>query len=94
MECVENFAGCDVVLYTKIGANIVKLNADHLADLAIESARGKAGAAAKDGISYLMKARRNGIKTPLLAGYRDAILSKTQAGDLMEARARIRKGLA
>ena len=94
VECIENFGGCDVVLYTNIGANIEKLNADHLADLAIKSARGKAGADGKDGISYLRKAVDQGIRTPLLPGYRAAILRKTEAGDLVEARVRIRKGLA
>ena len=94
VECIENFAGCDVVLYTKIGRNISQLDADPLADLAIKSARGKSGAARKDGISYLMDAKRNGIKTPLLAWYRAAILCRTEAGDLMEARAKILKGLA
>jgi len=82
-----------MVLYTKIGANIPKLNADYLADLAIHSARGKAGAAEKDGISYLTNVIDQGITTPLLPGYRDAILRKTEAGDLVEARVRIRKGL-
>ena len=94
VECIESFEGCDVVLYTNIGANIEKPNADHLADLAIKSARGKSGAAEKDGISYLGKAVDQGITTPLLPGYVAAILRKTEAGDLEEARARIRKGLA
>lgn len=94
VECLENFEGCDFVLYTNIGTNIAELDADRLADLAIKSAQGKPGAAGKDGISYLMEARRNGIKTPLVDDYRIAILRKTKAGDLMEAHARVRMGLA
>ena len=94
VECTENFEGCDVVLYTKIGRNIEKLNADHLADLAIKSARGKAGADGKDGISYLQNAFDQGIRTPLLPAYKAAILRKTGARDLKEALARIRKGRA
>ncbi len=93
VECIENCEGCDVVLCTKIGANIEKLNADHLADLAIKSARRKSGAAKKDGISYLRNAIDQGIRTPLLPAYKAAILRKTGARDLVEARARIRKGL-
>ena len=94
VECIENCESFDVVLYTKIGANIEKLNPDHLADLAIKSARGKAGAAKKDGISYLGMVINQEITTPLLPAYKDAILRKTKARDLVEARTRIRKGLA
>lgn len=94
VECIERFKGCDLVLYTKIGANIKKPNADHLADLAIKSARRKAGADEKDGISYLRSAVNQGICTPLLPGYKAAILRKTAAEDLVEARERVRNGLA
>ena len=94
VEAIQDFHGCDVALYTKIGANIEKLCPDHLADLAISSARGNAGANKNDGISYLASAIRQGITTPLLDGYKAAILRKTRAGDLDEAHARIREGLA
>ncbi len=93
VECLRHFHGCDVVLYTNIGANIEKLNADHLADLAIRSARGQAGVDGKDGISYLASMIHHGVTTPLLSEYRDAILRKTKAGDLYEAHKKIRKGL-
>ena len=83
-----------MALYTKIGANIAELNADHLADLAIRSARAKAGADGKDGISYLASVIRQGITTPLLPRYKTAILRKVGAGDLNEAHARVREGLA
>ena len=93
VESLRCFHGCDVALYTRIGANIEPLNADTLADLAIKSARGDAGAAGKDGIGYLASAIRQGISTPLLPCYEAAILRKTGARDLEEARARIREGL-
>ena len=93
VECIQSFHGCDVALYTKIGSNIEDLNADHLADLAISSARAKAGANRKDGISYLASVIRQDITTPLLPEYLAAILRKTEAGDLDEAHARIQTGL-
>ena len=91
VECIEDFHGFDVVLYTKIGANIEPLTADCIAELAISSARGDAGADKKDGISYLASAIRQGITTPLQPGYKAAILRKTEAGDLDEAHTRIRE---
>ena len=94
VECIENFRDFDAVLYTKICSNITKLDPDHLADLAISSARGKAGASRKDGISYLASVKRQGIATPLLPSYLAAILQKTQARDLDEAYTRIREGFA
>lgn len=92
VECLQSFHGCDVALYTKIGSNIEELNPDRLADLAISSARAKAGARRMDGISYLASIIRQEITTPLLSGYRDAILRKTGARTLDEAHARIRDG--
>ena len=94
IESIQDFHAFDVALYTKIGANIAELNADHLADLAIRSARAKAGADGKDGISYLASVIRQGITTPLLPRYKTAILRKVGAGDLNEAHARVREGLA
>ena len=90
VECIRNIHGFDVVLYTRIGANIEDLSADRLADLAITSARGAAGAKRTDGISYLASVIEHGIATPLLPEYRDAILCKTGARDLDEAHAMLR----
>ena len=92
VECLQSFHGCDVALYTKIGSNIEVLNPDHLADLAISSARAEAGAKRTDGISYLASVIRQGICTPLSPEYRDAILRKTGAEGLEEAHARVRDG--
>ena len=94
VESIEGFPDFDVVLYTKIGANIEPLTPDHLAELAIRSARGAAGANCTDGIRYLESAMRQGISTPLTSRYAAAILRMTGAASLDEAHARIRQGLA
>ena len=94
VECLEDFHGFDVVLYTKIGANIEVLTPDRLAELAVSSARGNAGANRVDGISYLASVLRQRITTPLTPCYEAAILRKTGAGDLEEAHGKIRGGLA
>lgn len=92
VDCVEGLAGVETVLFTRIGANIQEPTPEHLADLAIRSARLDAGARAEDGISYLASVARQGIETPLLSRYRDTILRKTATSDLEEARAKIRCG--
>ena len=94
VECKEGFHGFDVVLYTKIDGNIDPLTADHLAELAICSARDEAGANGKDGIRYLASAMRQGITTPLTHAYEATILRETGAASLDEAHTRIREGLA
>ena len=73
------------VLFTKIGSNIEDPTPDHLAELAIRSARREAGAKGDDGISYLASVIARDVATPLLPGYRDAILRKIGAQDLEEA---------
>ena len=94
VECIEDFPDFDFVLYTRIGRNIDPLTPDHLAELAIRSARGAAGANCTDGIRYLKSAMRQGISTPLTPRYAAAILRMTGAESLDEAHARIREGLA
>ena len=92
VEQLENFAGLDVVLYTKLGANITDPNAAQLADLAINSAQAEAGRTGIDGISYLISVKRQGISTPLMHGYENEILRKTGASSLEDALSRCRKG--
>lgn len=82
---LKNFGSCDVVLYTQIRSNIAPLTANHLADLAIESAKRSAGKDKRDGISYLSAAKSNGIATPLTAEYEAAVLQKTGTSTLVEA---------
>ena len=94
VECLEDVHGFEFVLYTKIGANIEVVTPESLAELAIRSARRRAGADRRDGISYLASVLRQGISTPLSPGYETAILRKTGAGDLDEAHAKIRGSLA
>lgn len=88
VERLENFAGLDLVLYTRIGANIVPLTADRLAKLAIDSvAKAEPG---MDGISYLMDAKANGIVTALSEAYEREVLSRTGAASLSEALASLK----
>ena len=94
VESIEGFRGFDFVLYTRIGRNIRALTLDHLAELAIRSARGEVGATGTNGIRYLESAMRHRISTPLTGEYESAILRKTGAMSLDEAPARIRQGLA
>lgn len=83
VERLEGFAGLDVVLYTKIAANIDPLTAQHLADLAIASV-GKS-CPERDGVSYLINAKTNGISTGLSTEYEAEILKKTHCDSLSRA---------
>lgn len=94
VEHLQNVANVEMALYTKIGANIENRTPEHLADLAICSARREAGANRMDGISYLISVKRQGIQTPLMSNYEAAILQKTKAQTLNEAYEKIRQGNA
>jgi len=87
IQRLENFHGIGVVLYTKIEATIPVPNRtpQRLAELAIKSARAKAGAEGRDGISYLIAAKRNEIMTPLMPDYEKEILRQTGPQSLKEA---------
>jgi hypothetical protein len=91
VEKLDDFAGLDVVLYTKLGANITDLNAAKLADLAIKSAKAEAGRTGKDGINYLISVKRQGISTPLMPSYEREILRKTGTSNLEYALSRCRE---
>ena len=82
---LENFRGVGVVLYTEIAENIEPLTARKLAELALESAKSKHGAEGRDGISYLITAKRNGIVTPLSPEYEKEVLRRTGSPNLEEA---------
>jgi hypothetical protein len=80
----------DVILYSALGKNIEELIPDRLAVLAIASARKVAdpdldGIHRGDGISFLINAVDNGIRTPLMDDYTKAILKFTGRSSLKEA---------
>lgn len=83
---LEETYDLDKVFFAHLKANIESPTPDHLADLAIESARSEAGLRGEDGISYLLTIKENGISTPLLAPYEREILRKTQSSSLRAAR--------
>lgn len=80
-----NLCGVELVLTTRIGANICPLTARILAELAVASARGEAGMKRRDGISYLMDAKEAGIVTPLMEPYERELSELTGCGSLSEA---------
>ncbi|HLO64942.1 MAG TPA: hypothetical protein VK165_18425 [Azonexus sp.] len=82
VESLKMFDGIDFVLYTSIGSNIENLSPTKLAELAIESAKAKAGRDGKDGISYLISLKRHGISTPLMPAYESEILRLMNAMSL------------
>lgn len=87
VERLPDFAGLDVVLYTRIAATITPLTAKHLAELAIASvSRASPGL---DGISYLIAAKRHGIATTLSPAYEAEILKETECETLEEALAEL-----
>lgn len=90
VEHLSNFSGLKTVLYTSIGANIPKNTPECLARLAIESAKGNAGATKMDGINYLLSVKRHGVKTPLLPAYEVKILELSKADSLEKAFEKIR----
>lgn len=84
-----NFEEIDKVIYTSIRANIKELTPEKLASLAIYSARRRADG--RDGISYLMNAKKAGIRTPLSEPYEAEILKSTETTTLEDALQRCRE---
>lgn len=85
MERLRDFAEVNIVIYSKLGENITNLTAEKLADLAIDSAKAQAGRDGKDGTSYLISVKRQGISTPLMPDYEKAVLQKTSTSNLEDA---------
>ncbi len=83
-RCI-GLAGIKTLLYASFQQNILNPTAEKLGRLAIESAKAHAGKRGKDGIRYLIGARRNGIRTPLMDGYRHEILRQTETDNLEDA---------
>ena len=92
IEALAHFHGLGIVYYTRIGVNIDQPSEEKLAELAIASAeavnRGDLEKG-RDGISYLMAAKQNGIVTPMTSDYEDQIKSKTGTQSLEEAVAKL-----
>jgi hypothetical protein len=78
-------------LAARFPATIAPLTAARLAELAIKSVHLER--TGRDGISYLIAAKRNGITTPLSDAYETEILRFTRARDLDEALRNIISGL-
>ena len=84
VRCLPGFCGIDIVFYTELEADIHPLTARKLASLAIGSVvRTDKG---RDGISYLIDAKRNEIETPLSQEYEAEILRQSNCVSLEEAR--------
>lgn len=84
------FAGLTACLYTALEPNIHPLTVAQLADLALRSASGAAGADKRDGISYLVEQKRRGVVTPLMPGYEAEVLARTGRRNLADARVHAR----
>ena len=78
-------AGINTRHYASFQKNMPNPTAELLGRLAIESAKARAGKRGKDGIRYLIDARRNGIRTPLMDGYEREILRQTGTHSLEDA---------
>jgi cation transport regulator ChaC len=81
----KNLGGVEVVLSTRIGANIAALTPENLAQRAIASVCASGVAEGEDGISYLLRAKFSGVETPLTVAYEHAILDQTRTKNLEEA---------
>lgn len=92
IERLTNFAGLDVVLYTKIAATIDPLTPNRLSDLAIESVDETKTDLGRDGITYLIDAKRHGIVTALSPAYEAEILRKTECECLDDALVKLQNG--
>jgi hypothetical protein len=88
---LEDFEGLDLVLYAEIGANILDPNPRKLAELAIRSASSEAGRRGRDGITYLIGIKKNGVETPLMPEYEREILRLAGTETLEQARAKFTK---
>jgi len=80
---LKQFHSIRIVLYTSIQPNIDGLTPRELARRAIDSV-GKTERG-RDGISYLINAKSNGIRTPLMQEYEEEIKKQTGAKSLEEA---------
>lgn len=90
VEALSSFMRLDTVLYTKISSNIFQITAEELARLAVKSvASSEVG---KDGISYLIAAKENGIRTALSDMYEKEILRMAGTASLEDALCTLQSG--
>ncbi len=85
VRTLSQFAKLNIVIYTDFYAKSKKRNpkARNLARQAIKSvAKAKEG---KDGISYLIKVKKAGVKTPLMSEFEKEVLKQTGTESLEEA---------
>jgi len=82
---LSRFAELDVILHAALRPNIDNPCPAQLAELALNSVRSPSGEVRRDGISYLLAAKSDGIRTPLMPEYEQAILRRTGAMSLSEA---------
>ena len=90
IEALTNHEGIATVLHVDFpeAGKEQSASAELLAKRAIESAKHpKNVEAGRDGITYLINAKQNGIITPLTAAYEQAVLRQTKSETLEEARA-------
>lgn len=86
VKTLTDFMNVQTVLYTSIGCNITQpLTGALLADFSINSILTEAGREEKDGLRYLLSAKRNGIITTLSEDYENQILIKTETKSLEQA---------
>lgn len=85
IDRINDYKRVETVLYTRIGANIDNPTPEILAKLAINSAKKKSGSIRRDGISYLISIKRQGISTPLMHEYEMQVLQFTESNSLEEA---------
>ena len=86
VKSIDDFMNVQTVLFTSIGSNINQtLTGELLADFAIGSIMTMAGKEEKDGLRYLLSAKRNNIETELSADYENQILAKTNTTTLEQA---------
>jgi len=92
IDRLADFHGIPFVLYARIAPNITLLTPRRLAELALRSARSaEAERKARDGISYLIAALRNGARTRLSCAYEREVLHLTGAACLVDALGRARR---
>ena len=82
-QSLPTLAGISIVLAARFPANTTPLNAEVLASLAIKSAHELDDG--RDGISYLLDAKRNGTVTPLSGPYEREILRRMKTASLEDA---------